>query len=333
MGTPMARMIAQAKAPSGTTISGPISVGPLGVSAVSGYRKLYLRSFAQRTRSVDGSVVGPDRLTRDRQPKPCASGFVGDVRLPDRAESLRGNALAFIGNGDAHRVAPTEFCNAGLHRDAAVLSRGIDRVEEHVTQRARQRSVVTVYPGKILVYLEIESNAGRHTATRSVTNELSHVDFRRRTFGQLPKFGEAPRHAIETLRFHRDDIDVILQRLRRLSAQASKREADRRQRILDLVRDSSCALPECVEALRLDRLTSAVLELRHHFAHASSQRLELRRAPYSAGRDLDGRAALAIFAGTARDDGTLGRRRQGLTMTNELGPADQLVQRPAQLSA
>src|ERR1700681_1976317 len=199
IGTPMARTMAQAKAPSGTTISGPISVGPLGAGAVSGYRKLYLRSFARRARRANGSVVGPDRLTRDRQAESRAAGFVGDVRLPDRAERLRGDALAFIGHGDAHRVAPTEFCGAGLHRNAAVFSGSIDRVEEHVAQGTRQRSVVTVHPGKILVYLQIKSKAGRHTAMRSVTNELSHVAFRWRPFWQLSKLGEAPRHAIETL--------------------------------------------------------------------------------------------------------------------------------------
>src|SRR5882762_10082413 len=104
----MARMMAQANAPSGTAISGPISISPHGADAVRGYRELYLRSLAQRARCVDGSIVRPHRLTRDGEPESGAAGLVGDVRLPDLLETLRRDPLAVVGNRNPHRVASPE---------------------------------------------------------------------------------------------------------------------------------------------------------------------------------------------------------------------------------
>src|SRR5450759_3356769 len=111
----MARTTAVANAPSGTTISGPISINPLGASAVCGYRELYLRSLAQRARGVHGSIVRPYRLTRDRQPESGATRLVGDVRLPNGREILRGDSLAVIGHRDPDRIAPTDPGDTGLH--------------------------------------------------------------------------------------------------------------------------------------------------------------------------------------------------------------------------
>src|SRR4051812_10066792 len=122
-------MIAVANAPNGTRISGPMSTSPHGAGAVCGYGKLYLRSTSQRTGSVHGSVVCPDRLPRDRQAKPGAPGFVRHVRLPDSLETVGGDALAVVGHRDAHRISSLHLRRFCRHRDAAALSRSIDRVE------------------------------------------------------------------------------------------------------------------------------------------------------------------------------------------------------------
>src|SRR5450759_74792 len=331
----MARTMAVANAPSGTTISGPISINPLGASAVCRYRELYLCSLAQRARRVNRSVVRPYRLTRDRQSESGAARLVGDVRLPYGREILRGDSLAVIGHRDTHCIAPTEPRDIDFHADTAVLSGSIDGIQQHVAQRAGKRSVVTVHTRKILVYLEIQSNAWRHAAARCVTNELSHVDFRRRTLGQSPELGETPRHAIETRRLHLDDVDIFLQRRGSLVAQAGKREPYGRERILDLVRHSSRAFPECVEPVSYTNLTLTVLELRHHLTHAASERLEFGRAAHPARSDLNGRppSGAAVLSRSARYDRALGRRRKRLTVSNDLRPSHQLVERAAQLPA
>src|SRR4029079_7448139 len=101
---PIAQMIAVAKAPSGTTISGPISVCPHGAGAVRGYRKLYLRSFSQRARRRHGSIVCPHRLSRDGEAESGAARLVRDVWLPDRLEGLWRDAFAVVGDRHLHRI-------------------------------------------------------------------------------------------------------------------------------------------------------------------------------------------------------------------------------------
>src|SRR3954467_477322 len=95
-GIPIAQMIAVANAPSGTTISGPISTRPHGAGAVCGYDELYLRSASQRARGIDSSVVRPDRLTCDRQPEPGTAGLIRHVWLPDSLQTVRCNALTVV---------------------------------------------------------------------------------------------------------------------------------------------------------------------------------------------------------------------------------------------
>jgi len=92
----MARTMAQANAPSGTTISGPISINPLGASAVCGYRELYLRSLAQRARGVHGSIVRPYRLTRDRQPESGAARSTASRRVRSNESLKESRALRHV---------------------------------------------------------------------------------------------------------------------------------------------------------------------------------------------------------------------------------------------
>src|SRR6267143_545870 len=209
-GTPTARMIAVTKAPSGTATSGPISRLPLGVDAVSRYSELNLRSFPQRARRVHGSIVGPHRLPRDCQPQSGSARLVGDIRLPDRLQLVRRDTLAVVRNRDPDRIAPVRRYGAGVHRDTAVLSGCIDRVEQNIAQGSGECSIVAVHPGKIVVYLQIEGNGRRYAASRSISNELAHVDFCGRAFRQPSELGEAPRHSVETVRFDRNYADILL---------------------------------------------------------------------------------------------------------------------------
>src|SRR6476469_8337130 len=183
-GIPIAQMIAVAKAPRGTTISGPISVHPHGACAVRGYRKLYLRSLAQRARCRDGSIVCPHRLSRDRQTEAGAARLVGDVRLPDGLQTSRRDPFAVVGNRDPHRVPARHLHRSRGDGDAPLVSRRIDGVQQHVAERARQRTVVAEHAWEILVYPQIESNARRYAAARGVAHELAYIDLRRRTLRQ-----------------------------------------------------------------------------------------------------------------------------------------------------
>src|SRR5437763_14971456 len=106
----MARMIAHAKAPSGTAISGPMLLSPHGAGAVCGYGELYLRSTAQRAGGVHGSIVRPDRLPRDRQPQASSTRLMSYVRFPDLLQILGGDPLAVVRHRNAHRIATAEFC-------------------------------------------------------------------------------------------------------------------------------------------------------------------------------------------------------------------------------
>src|SRR6478672_2133287 len=124
-------MIAVANAPSGTTISGPISTRPHGAGAVCRYGELYLGSTSQRTGGVHGSVVGPDRLTRDRQTESGSTGLVGHVRLPDSFQTLGRDALAVVRDGNPYRVPSAHlrrFCRNG---DVAMPGRRVHGVEQN----------------------------------------------------------------------------------------------------------------------------------------------------------------------------------------------------------
>src|SRR3954469_2197474 len=332
-GTPIASTTAVANAPSGTTISGPISVGPLGAGAVSWNRELDLRTLAQRTRCGHGAIVRPHCLPGDGEAEARTARLVRDVRLPDRLETAGRDAFAVVGDGDPHRIPPRHFHSARADRDSAFLPRCIDRIEQHVAQRACQCSIVAEHAWKILVYPQIESNAWRHAAARGVAHQLSDIDLRRRTLGQTTELRKAPRHSIEPLRLHRDDIDILLQRVGRLTAQPRQREPDRSQRILDLVRDPARALPERVQTLGFHRLPPPVLELGDHLAHAAAQSLEFGRALHPARRDFDRSAPVVAVSMRPRDERRLRWRRQRLAVPDQLRPAHQLFERPTQLPA
>ena len=128
-------------------------------------------------------------------------------------------------------------------------------------------------------------------------------------FGQTAELREASRHLFETLRFDRQDLDRLRQLGRRVAAESRDREADRRERVLELVRHLSRALAQSRGAFRFERACSAQLQLAGHVAHSSPQHLEFRRAA------------------------SRRRRRQRLASPDARRPADELLQRATQTSA
>src|SRR5215210_2955669 len=223
-GIPMAQMMAVANAPRGTTISGPISGLPNGVPAVSRYRELNLGSFTQRAGGVHGSIVRPHRLSRNGESQSCPAGLVGDVGLPDLFQTVGRDSFSGVGNRYAHRGPAAHSDRARLDGDSSAGRGCIYRVQKNVAQSAGKRAVMSVYPRQILVYLQVEGNAGWNAAARRVSNELAHVDCRCGAIGQSAELREASRHAIEPLGFDSDYFDIFLKRLRGVPAQACQRE-------------------------------------------------------------------------------------------------------------
>src|SRR5258705_4408943 len=195
----MARKMAHTNAPSGTTISGPISALHRGVPAVGRYRQLNLRSFARGARRIHSPIVRPYRLPRNGEPEAGAPGLVGDVWLPDLFEALGRNSLSGVGDRYAHRVAAGHPDLIRLHRDVPAVRGCVDGVEKNVTQCAGQRAVVAVHSGQIVVYLKFECDVRRNSAARRVADQLANIYFRGRTIGQPSELGEAPRHAIQSV--------------------------------------------------------------------------------------------------------------------------------------
>ena len=87
-----------------------------------------------------------------------------------------------------------------------------------------------------------------------------------------------------------------------------------------------------MQTLCFDCLLSSVLQFGDHFPHAAAQCLELGRAPDSTLCDLYHRPFIAVLLCVGYDR-RLGRRWQRLTMTDQVRPSHELVERPAQLPA
>ena len=93
----------------------------------------------------------------------------------------------------------------------------------------------------------------RHRAPRRRAHQLAEVHRRARAFGQSAEQREAARHLLQPLRLRLEHVDRLAQRLRRLAPQPRDGEADRRQRVLQLVRHLPRRLPQRRRALGLQR--------------------------------------------------------------------------------
>src|SRR5438876_578544 len=173
--------------------------------------------------------------------------------------------------------------------------------------------------------IELELHRLGNRAPRRVRRELADVYLRRRTFRQSPELREARRHSLEPLRLGLQNLNRIAEVIGGVALQLFDREADGSERILQLVGNLSRALAKCLESLRLNCLAAPLFDFRRHRAHALPQLLEL-------GRSADAARHYRRVRSVAHDHRRSGWR-QWLAMTEQIGPPDELVERPAQLPA
>ena len=147
----------------------------------------------------------------------------------------------------------------------------------------------------------------RDRGAGEAAQQLAHVHWGGRAFGQPAEFGELPRQLLQPARLGDQHLDRLLLRSGRAARELCHRQPDRRERIPHLVRHSARRLAEGAQPLRLDLARTPLLERVGHLAQRRPQRLELRRAPPR----------------------LVGRQR--LHPPDVTGPADELVDRPAQL--
>src|SRR5262245_16435952 len=90
--------------------------------------------------------------------------------------------------------------------------------------------------------VDVDTHLRRNRRTCRIADELADVDFCAWALGKPAELREASRERLETLGFGLQHVDRLGQIGRRVAAQSRDGEANRRQRILELVRNLSRAL-------------------------------------------------------------------------------------------
>src|SRR6185437_1010638 len=191
---------------------------------------------------------------------------------------------------------------------ALALAR-IDRIEQHVGYRAGERVVIPQYHRKALGDGQIQRHCRGDRRCRGVSHQFADIYPRRRSFGQATELREAARSALQPLRFDRENFHRFRELGWRAAAETIDGETNRGQRILELVRNLTCALAKSSQAFRFDGALTPQIERDRGHLESLSEYLEFRRAAPSR------------------------RRWQLLTASYQLGPVHQLIDRPAQLPA
>ena len=145
---------------------------------------------------------------------------------------------------------------------------------------------------------------------RRPARQLAEVDVGRGAVGQAAELREAARHRLEPRRLRREHLHRVGLRRRRVASQPLDGEADRRERVLELVRHAARRLAE--------RLARAPPRARARGRRASSRaivRMRRRSVPNS---------------GAPRGSGSSG---SGCPRLHERRPPHQLVERAAELPA
>ena len=193
------------------------------------------------------------------------------------------------------------------HDDLAARRARLHRVQQHVAERARERVVVPVHERHVVGDLHAPGELLGHRRRDRPARELPEVHVGRGAVGQAAELREAARHALQARGLRGEHLHDLALRGRRVASQPLDREADRRQRVLELVRDAARGLAERLRALRLQRACAPLGQRARHRAHATAQRAELGRA--------------------AR----LGLVGHGLAGLHERGPSHDLVERATEL--
>ena len=224
-------------------------------------------------------VIGDDRR-HDRQAEPGAVGLGREVRLEDARPRLRRHADAVVGDLErAPRRARRSWRVA--HLDARPLVRAASR-----SRAARRDGVVEHVDDRALhaLAIELEHAAGRRSASnaksisrcasRKSTSASSTSAFRslRRVLGRrhAREGGELVHQVLQLLDLLDDRARALVEHRRRprcswcavAPAQALRRELDRRERVLDLVRDPARDLAPRLHALDAQQMRD-VLEEEH----------------------------------------------------------------------
>jgi hypothetical protein len=226
------------------------------------------------------------RLSSYGEPEPCSARLARHVGIPNSREALRRDTAARVAHRDHDTVFPIAPIARDRDADARRLARRactidatrVDRIEQHVRQRTRQRVMMPAHHRHIAINVNVGLDVGRHRHARSVPHELSDIDIGRWTFRQSPELGEAPRHLLQSPRLGVEHIDDVGKRCGSVAPKPCDGEPDRCQWVLELVRDLSRGFAERAEPLGLDLASSRVLELACDRAHSGAQHRELGSA-------------------------------------------------------
>ena len=259
---------------------------------------------------------------------PCA--LVVKYGSNDVRHGVGGEARAAVGDRHAHRRPSLQAGGRQRHEDQRTASdrpvrplsrrsrrvrcppsarpHRVHRVQQQVLEGAPQRLVVAAHQRHGALAGDPGADLGRHRRAGQALDQLRQVHGRGRALGQPPQRRELARHLLDAPRLAVDDLEQLALVGARVRVQAPHREAQRGERVLELVRDLARDVAEGAQLRRLDLARPGRLEFARHPVEGVPQDLELRRA--------------------AR----LGRRRQRRAAGQQAGPGHQFVDGPRELA-
>src|SRR5579872_5337174 len=99
--------------------------------------------------------------------------------------------------------------------------------------------MMAVDHGDIISDVELDIDLWWNRGARRVPRQLADVDGSAGAFWKTSELGKAARHLFESLRLDRQHLDRLGELRGCIAAQSRDRESNRRQRVLELVRDLS----------------------------------------------------------------------------------------------
>ena len=221
-------------------------------------------------RALDGDLAAPafDELTADREPEPAPARARREVRLEDSRQHVGGNALPVVAHDDADtRVRSPTSADATRDATSRCACRAFSSTLSSTSLSSSPRaSAIDRHVDALLAPLEIALLAHaleRHDFAhdrRDVDGRRAPTLLRRRAVA-----AERARDLVEPIDLGENLIDVLLEHAIEVDARVGARasqvlhaEPDRRERILDLVRDLARHLAPREHALRTRELRDVV---------------------------------------------------------------------------